>query len=115
MFDARLKKGIVFRIDADAAKELSLTEDGEWAISRDATAVEVRASRFKDGKPARGRPRMFKTSLVARLLGVTDLATPAPAMDDSVEADTNDSGEDEARVSSLIAGATPAASDEAPW
>ena len=121
MFDSRFKKGIVFRIDADAAKELSLTEGDEFAISKDSTAVEVRASRFRDGKPARGRPRKFPTATVARLLGITDLPAPAPLRQVTVEdtvSDEGDSTEDEARVSSLIAGTTPAAaaaSDEAPW
>ena len=120
MFDARFNKGIVFRIDASAAKEFSLTENSEFAISRDATAVEIRASRFKDGKPARGRPRKFPTAAVARMLGITDLPTPAPLRQATVadsDGDDGDSSEDEARVSSLIAGTTPAAAadDNAPW
>ncbi len=121
MFDARFNKGIVFRIDADAAKEFGLTEGSEFAISRDATAVEIRASRFKNGKPARGRPRKFPTVAVARMLGITDFSAPAPLRKTTVEdsgGNDGDSAEDEARVSSLIAGTTPAAtaaSDEAPW
>lgn len=122
MFDARFNKGIVFRIDADAAKEFNLTQDSEFAISRDANAVEIRASRFKDGKPARGRPRKFPTAAVARMLGITDLPAPAPVSQVTVvDSDGNDgdSTEDEARVSSLIAGTTPAAAassdDATPW
>lgn len=117
MFDSRLKKGVVFRIDSDAAKELNLTDGSEYAISVDANAVEVRASKFKDGKPARGRPRKFSTADVARMLGVT-LTVSAP--EDAVEDSSDDSEEDEARVSSLIAGTTPTAAtvssnDETPW
>lgn len=119
MFDARFKKGIVFRIDSEAAEGSSLTEGDEFAISRDANAVEIRASRFKDGKPSRGRPRKFVTSAVARMLGVTLNETVEDVTEEaSSDADSGDSTEDEARVSSLIAGtapATAASNDEAPW
>ena len=115
MFDERLAKGTVFKIDASAAAEFSLDEGTEFAVSRDANSVEVRASKFKNGVPSRGRPRKFPTAAVARMLGITDLAvevTPTVAEPDGVDT----SEEDEARVSSLIAGSVPAvASDNEPW
>jgi len=115
MFDDRLKKGVVFRIDANAADEFSLDDGAEFAISRDATATEVRASRFKDGKPARGRPRKFPTSAVARMLG---FETEEAEEVDEVEVEIDESSEeDEARVADLIAGtAAPVAADDGePW
>ena len=122
MFDTRFKKGVVFRIDADAADELNCSEGDDYAISKDSTLVEVRASRFKDGKPSRGRPRKFPTATVARLLGITDIVVPAPSPrggvvggDSDDSDDRGDSEEDEVRVSSLITGATRASSDETPW
>jgi len=117
MFDERLKRGIVFRLDADAAEEFELDDGAEYAISRDATATEVRASRFKDGKPARGRPRKFTTTAVARLLGLDDLEFASPVEDEGeVEAESSNE-DDEARVAELIAGTTPepASDDGEAW
>ena len=112
MFDSRLSKGVVFKIDADAAKELGLDEGQEFAITRDATEVETRASKFEDGKPRRGRPRRFDTRLVARLLGITDLTFPEPTV---VDESTSDEADDEAVVADLLAGAESEGSDQEPW
>jgi len=122
MFDARLKKGVVFTIDSDAAKEFELDQGVVFAISRDANAVEVRASRFKDGKPARGRPRKFPTAAVARMLGITDLDLPTSDADETEAVADVDEAEDaadeatgvsEARVAQLIANAGDG--DDEPW
>jgi len=120
MFDDRLKKGVVFRIDTDAAAEFGLDDGAEFAISRDATATEIRASRFKDGKPARGRPRKFPTSAVARMLGFDDLASSeveeVEETDEVTSEEETSDEEDEARVADLIAGtAAPSADDGEPW
>jgi len=115
-----MEAGQVFKIDADAAKDLGNEElEGrEYAITKtrgNITDVEVRASQFKDGKPARGRPRRFTRSLVARLLGETDdpsLQVVEVEAADVVEEPTVDELEEKAEE--LIAASETEADDE-PW
>ena len=99
MFDVRLAKGVVFRLDADAAKDHGIDEGTEFAISKDATSVEVRGSKFKDGKPSKGRPRKFSVTEVARMLGITDL----PTVETTTEVEVDTDVEDEAHVEELVA------------
>ena len=68
-----MESGQVFKVDAQAAQEIGAPELAEcqYSIVADngVTSVFVRASKWADGKPQRGRPRTFPRKVVARLLG----------------------------------------------
>lgn len=114
MYNENLKKGVTFRLDAQAAETyttstITLQEGDEFALSRDATEVEVRASRFVDGKPQKGRPRKMLTVDVARCLGVT-LEASDNSTDEAETADAEADAESEAHAAALID-----SGEVAPW
>lgn len=116
-----MEAGQVFKIDAEAAKDLGNDdlEGREYAITKtrgNITDVEVRASQFKDGKPSRGRPRRFPRSVVARLLGETSdpsLQAVEEAADVAVD-DEPTVEELEEKAEELIA-ASETETDDEPW
>lgn len=83
-----MQSGQVFRVDTQATQEMAdfykrevrafEDLDGlEFSIAKSkatpaVTSTEVRASKWVDGKPKKGRPRKFPRATVARLLGLTD-------------------------------------------
>ncbi len=110
MFDERLAKGVVFRLDAEAAKEHSLDDGTEYAISRDATSIEVRASKFKEGKPSKGRPRKFTVAEVARMLSI-EVQASEPEVQAEAEVEDTEAA-DEAHVEALVSDTVEPAGDD---
>lgn len=86
-----MEVGQVFKIDAQTAKDLdNMDLEGiEYSIVKSRgsiTDVDVRASKWEDGKPKRGRPRRFPRAVVARLLGeMNDPSLQAPVEDSTKE------------------------------
>lgn len=109
-----MQTGQVFKIDAQAVKEMATfykrpesdfdqLNGREFSIAKSKTVqsvtdTEVRGTKWEDGKPQRGRPRKFPRSTVARLLGETDdPSLQASASDDS--SDSSDSADSSAQDS----------------
>jgi hypothetical protein len=133
-----MQTGQVFKIDAQAVKEMASfykrpesdfaqLEGREFSIAKSKvtsaiTDSEVRGTKWDDGKPQRGRPRKFPRTTVARLLGETDDASLQPAsssesddsadsQSDSVSADASDDSADlDGAAEELIAATAPAES-----
>lgn len=134
-----MKSGDIFVVDAKAISELAdfygvdvaklQALDGvtfSIANSKSApaiTSVEVRASKWKDGKPSRGRPRKFPKTTVARLLGETlsDTTEEVVAQVESAKVETKvevaetqefDDFDSLDEAAALLVGDTPKVSEE---
>lgn len=86
-----MKQHDVFTLDQAAIDELKLDTSvfqagQQFRITQPVNSVEVRASRIVDGKPQKGRPRRFPTSVVARLMGET-VPTTTLGADEAVDVD----------------------------
>jgi hypothetical protein len=121
-----MKSGDTFIVDKQALGELAgfyKMDEGSFskiegltfsiAKSKNAPAItssEVRASKWKDGKPSRGRPRKFPRTTVARLLGEdpNDFQEPVKATVEDVvdEVDTLE------EVAAAFVDETPKVSEE---
>lgn len=102
-----MKSGDVFTIDDQAIDEVAkftkvpvtqvrskLTNGDTFSIAKNEQCGSevVRASRWVDGKPTKGRPRRFPAATIARLLGETYVApvaaaapVAAPVVDDTAD------------------------------
>jgi len=96
-----MKSGDTFTLDSQALDELATF--GKTTVSELTKKIEVgdtfsiaktelcggeiiRASKWKDGKPTRGRPRRFPRAVVLRLLGETEEEGASVAPQEALEA-----------------------------
>lgn len=123
-----MQTGDIFKIDNQAVQEMakfykrpegdfSNLEGLEYSIakskvSKAVTTTEVRATKWEDGKPKRGRPRKFPRVSVARLLGETDDASLTGAVEtevveETVEEVVDNTAKLEAEAKKVLAAETP--------